>query len=117
TTLAGAPTAPPGWTCGSATVSGTVSCTIPSLATGSTATVTIVVNVVPDATPGTVLTNRASVLPTAGDPNQGDNTVEAFVTVGAAVADLEIVKTDAPDPVRERAELTYTVTATNHGGS
>src|SRR5262249_12392019 len=63
-----------------------------------------------------VITNTASVKADPSDPN-GDNNTATAVTHVKPVADLELEKTDAPDPVLAGEKLTYTLKATNHGPS
>src|SRR5207245_1602914 len=109
-------THPAGWTCTTPAVgsTGTVSCTTASLASGATATFTIVVQVSPSTPDGTTISNTASVTSTTSDPNLLNNTATATTTVRAE-ADLSITKTDSPDPVRPGGSLTYTVSVTNGG--
>jgi uncharacterized repeat protein (TIGR01451 family) len=65
----------PTFTCStpSAGGTGTVSCSIASLAAGVTATFTLVVNVNPTVLEGTTITNTASVSSTTSDPNLTNN--------------------------------------------
>ncbi|HMF05149.1 MAG TPA: hypothetical protein VKH17_10065, partial [Acidimicrobiia bacterium] len=109
-------TAPGGWMCTAppAGGTGTVSCTIGSLANGATAAFTIVVQVAPGTSNGTTITNTASASSTTGDPNPGNNSATATSTVGAS-ADLAVSKSDARDPVPSDSDLTYTVTVSNNG--
>ncbi|KAA3659740.1 MAG: DUF11 domain-containing protein, partial [Chloroflexi bacterium] len=61
-----------------------------------------------------LLSNKAVVTADQVDPNPDDNRVYAYAYV-RRVADLEISKTDTPDPVAVGAPLTYTITVTNNG--
>ena len=65
----------PTFTCNTPIVggTGTVSCSIASLAAGTTATFTLVVNVNADVVEGTTISNTASVSSTTSDPNQANN--------------------------------------------
>jgi uncharacterized repeat protein (TIGR01451 family) len=65
----------PTFTCDTPNVggTGTVSCSIASLAAGATATFTLVVNVNSDVVEGTIISNTASVSSTTSDPNQANN--------------------------------------------
>ncbi len=90
----------------------TVICTLGSLASGDSATVTIVV--VPTATGD--LTNTAVASADEGDPSTGDNTAPSTTTVNPA-ANLSLTKTASPNPVLLEEELTYTITVTNSGPS
>lgn len=67
----------------SGTCSGTrpVVCTIGTLGSGASATISVVANVV--ATSGSIM-NTASVATTTADPNNANNTATATITIGAA---------------------------------
>jgi uncharacterized repeat protein (TIGR01451 family) len=108
---------PGGWTCTTPAVGsgGTVSCSNPSMAVGS-AVFTLTVNVNSSVAAGTVLSNTATAASTTNDPNTGNESGTATTTV-AAVADLQVTKTDSPDPVTAGGNLTYTITVTNAGPS
>ena len=54
------------------------------------------------------VTNQASVTSDAGDLNPSNNSASATTTVDPA-ADLELTKTDSPDPVLAGQQLTYTL--------
>lgn len=92
----------------------TVQCELGTLAADDSATVTIVVR--PRAATTGPRTNTASVWSAdIGDPDPLNNSGSVTSQV-IAVADLEISKTDTPDPVRAGAPLTYVVTVTNPAG-
>ncbi len=91
--------------------SGTVTCTIGTMA--NAAVVTITITVTPTAT-GTI-SNSASVSSTTNDPVPGNNTAGPVNTMVNGSADLSITKTDSPDPVLVGQNLTYTITVTNNG--
>lgn len=92
--------------------SGVVTCPIGSLASGASATVTIVVT--PTAEGG--INNTATVASDDFDTNTANNTASAATSVRALVtADLSLVKTDRPDPVRVGRRVTYTLTVKNDG--
>ena len=97
---------------------GTVSCSLGSLASNATATVTIIVTT-PDIVDTVQITNQASVSGTEPDPVAGNNTATEQTTVvptGPAMADLALTKTDSPDPVFSGGPtITYTLTVTNNG--
>jgi uncharacterized repeat protein (TIGR01451 family) len=109
---------PGGWSCTTPAVgaAGTVSCSIATLAAGS-AVFTLIVAVDPAATPGTVLSNTATVSTTTTDPTPGNNSATTTTLVGTGSADLSITKTAAPEPVNAGSNLTYTVTVANAGPS
>jgi uncharacterized repeat protein (TIGR01451 family) len=105
------------WSCTTPAVGsgGTVSCTNPSF--GVTVDFfTIVVNVDPSVAAGTVLSNTATMASTTSDPSPGNESDTATTTV-ATSADLQVTKTDSPDPVTAGTNLTYTITVTNAGPS
>src|SRR5204862_17198 len=97
---------------GSCSGTSTVTCSLGTLATGASATVTIVV---PPTATGTLI-NTASVSGSPADPNPGNDRATVSTTVNPA-ADLALTNTAAPDPVQVGQNLTYTLTATNSGPS
>ena len=91
-----------------------VTCYFGSLASGATATATIVIQ--PQATG--VYTNTANVSGSTSDVNAANNAATTAVVVNAspsASADLALSMTDRPDPVRKGSNLTYTLTVRNNG--
>ncbi|HEX6083320.1 MAG TPA: lamin tail domain-containing protein [Thermoanaerobaculia bacterium] len=104
------------WTCTTPAVgaTGTVTCTNPSY--GGVDFFTLVVNVNPAVAAGTVLSNTATLSSATPDPNGANNSETATTTV-AASADVQVTKTDAPDPVTAGTNLTYTITVSNPGPS
>lgn len=93
---------------------GTVTASLGTLASGSTATVTINVTA-DDDTVGTV-TNNASVTTDQFDIVSSNNSTNEETTV-LPVIDLAVTKTDSPDPVNAGGTLVYTVLVTNSGPS
>jgi uncharacterized repeat protein (TIGR01451 family) len=61
-----------------------------------------------------LIENHAIVTSDVFDPDLEDNEITRFVAV-RPVADLSVVKRDAPDPVDAAAPLTYTLTVSNAG--
>ncbi len=116
-------TLPPGVTLASATASQgsgcsgapTVTCSLGSLAIGTTATVTIVVT---PPSPGAV-SNMASVRGNQDDLNPGNDsaTIVSTVVPPPIRADLALTQADAPDPAAVAEPLVYTLAVTNHGPS
>jgi len=101
-------------TCGSPTpgTSGTVSCGIVMLASGTSAQFTLTV-LVGNAVS---ITDTASVTTDSFDTNTANNSSSVTTTV-TPVADLAVTKTDTPDPVLAGSNITYTITLTNNGPS
>lgn len=91
-------------------------CGLGNLASGASATVTVVGFVAPDVAPGTILFNEAFVSSSTADPDN-DDVRDSVPTVVSASADLSVVKSDSPDPVTAGNKLTYTITASNAGPS
>jgi uncharacterized repeat protein (TIGR01451 family) len=108
-------TAPAGWTCTTPAVgaTGTVSCSIPTLGVTS-AVFTLVVHV--DSGFLANLSNTATVTSATTDPNNANNTATETTTVNT-VADVQVTKTDSPDPITPGANITYAITVTNAGPS
>jgi uncharacterized repeat protein (TIGR01451 family) len=99
---------------GCSELSGSVTCNLHNITSGHRAQVTLVV-AVGSSTTGT-LTNHAGVRGNEFDPDMANNSASAATTVNKET-DLEIAKSDDPDPVIAGEILTYTLTATNHGPS
>jgi len=93
---------------------GTMTCTIASLAPGSPATFSMTVHINPGAI-GAAVTNTVNVTATSTDSNPGNNS--SFVTTTATgSADVSIVKTAAAAAVAG-SNLTYNINVTNNGPS
>src|SRR5207247_6612818 len=113
TTFQSMPT-PAGWSCmtPAAGSPGTVNCTTATLASGATATFTLVVQVSPAALDGSTIVNAATVSSATFDPNLMNNTATATTSVRAA--DLSITKS-APAEATSGTDITYHLTVTNNG--
>ncbi|MCL4877924.1 MAG: sortase [Anaerolineae bacterium] len=82
------------------------------LAPGGTESVTITASV--DGAAQGNITNTATVGAVENDPNAANNTVNETTLVNQpGTADLELTKTDSPDPIVAGGTLIYTLTATN----
>jgi len=114
-------TADPAWSCSTPAVGagGTVSCTLSSLAAMDSASISLTVAVDAGVTPGTIITNTATVSSTTSDPNPGNENATASTTVGTPppTSDLSVTKVDNPDPVTPGSNLVYTITVNNAGPS
>ena len=86
------------------------SCTIATLLPGATDSCTATVT----ATIVGTLTQTMSVRASESDPNLNNNTRTVSTTV-ISDADIAVSMTDAPDPVRRGAKLTYTINVINKG--
>jgi len=95
-----------------------VTCTIGGMASGATASVSLVVTA-GDVIEPVQIANLASVSGNELDPvGSNDNWMEAttIVPVGPAMADLAVTKSDTPDPVLSGGpQLTYSITVSNNG--
>ncbi len=96
-------------------VNNDVTCTVASLASGATWTITISVLLDP-LTPGGLYTNTADVSSTTFDPNAANDTDSESTTVLPA-ADMVITKDDGVASVVAGTSTTYTITLTNDGPS
>ena len=109
---------PPGWACGTPAVgaSGTITCTIASLAPGASATFSPVVRVNNTTAAGTTLNVTTSITTTSTDSIPGNNSASTSnLVVARTNADVAIVKTDSPDPVGVGQFITYRLVVTNNG--
>ncbi|MGA2254372.1 MAG: SdrD B-like domain-containing protein, partial [Thermoguttaceae bacterium] len=93
---------------------GTLSVQLGSLASGAVVTTNVIVTVDPGDTGS--ITNTVTVTSDVSDPNLSNNTSTVTTQVGQS-ADLALVKTAAPNPVKAGQQLTYTLTATDNGPS
>jgi uncharacterized repeat protein (TIGR01451 family) len=89
--------------------SGTVSCSLGTLANGATATVTIKAT----ATSGGFVTNTATVTGGQTDPNTKNNSDSATAYVVGPIVTIQ--KTGSPSPVGVNSTLTYTISVHNFG--
>ncbi|MGA9258100.1 MAG: hypothetical protein WBV98_15975, partial [Candidatus Sulfotelmatobacter sp.] len=104
---------PAGWTC---TTTGSISCTNPSVAPGSTSTFPVVVTVTAGTAAGTIITDTATVATSTSDTNKNNNSATVTIGVaGAGQADLSVTNTASPNPVSAGSNITYTQTVTNSG--
>jgi uncharacterized repeat protein (TIGR01451 family) len=109
--------APAGFSCTNPAIggTGTITCTIASLANGATASFTIVVNVT--ATSGSIV-NTVTGSSDAFDPNLTNNSATATTTINAPLsADLVITKTTPATTAPQGSTINYTITVTNNGPS
>ena len=104
---------PVGWTCSGTT---TITCSAATLASGSNATITVVVTVIAGTAAGTVISDVVNVASGVEDPNTSNNTATANVTVATAgQSDLAITASASPNPVSDSNNITYTQSVINNG--
>jgi uncharacterized repeat protein (TIGR01451 family) len=105
----GSITPPAGWACTGPPPGGfTVSCTSPSMASGTSATFTLVLDLYLSG--GGSFTNVAGISATKNtDPVPENNNAMETTTI-QVWSDVSVLVTDAPDPVEAGAGLTYTIT-------
>lgn len=113
---------PSGWSCGTLPTvggTGTITCTIASLAANASANFPLVVKASLGDAPGSTIVNTASInIPcsSVSDPNCANNSATTTVYVASPTqADVAITKTASPDPVDQGTNLTYTLQVTNNG--
>jgi len=112
-------TVPAGWTCtapavGSAPV---FTCSNPSLASGASSTLTVVVLADPailGINDGTLSTSFAAAA-TGNDTNNSNNSETENTQYITPDADLSVTASDSPDPVIPDSNITYTITVVNSG--
>lgn len=90
----------------------TVTCSLPSLASGTSHTFTVLTHVAPTATAGTI-DNTAMVSSDTFDPVASNDSATDVVPI--AQADLSIVKTASPNPLDPSANETFTLAVHNDG--
>jgi uncharacterized repeat protein (TIGR01451 family) len=95
---------------------GTVAWNVGNLTNGSSATLTITVDVLSSTADGTTITNTATVSGNETDPVSENNSTSEDTLV-IRESDLAITKVDSPDPVVAGTKLKYTLTVTNYGPS
>jgi uncharacterized repeat protein (TIGR01451 family) len=101
----------PAFTC---TTGATTTCSIASLASGGSATFTIVAGVNNTTPNNTTLSNTANVTSTTPDSNPANNSSTASTNVVAS-ADLAVAKSGPATQVAASFDIVYTITAANNG--
>ena len=103
-----------GWSC--SVLSGTLTCSNATLASGASTSFAVVLQVTAGTPSGTVITDTANVSSTTTDPNPNNNAATATVVVATAgQADLSVTSSATPNPVTGGNNITYTQTVTNNG--
>ena len=93
---------------------GTVTATHPELASGATATFTLVVHVPTGAPAGSTISNTATVA-AAVDPMPDNNSATTATQVKGSLADLAVTMTALPASVPPGNDITYSIVLTNSG--
>ena len=93
-----------------------LTCNLGSLASGASATITVVAKVDPATPEGTILVNNAVVTSDTSDPNNANNNATALTTVNTR-ADVAIVKTSDATTYKPSSRITYRIDVTNNGSS
>jgi uncharacterized repeat protein (TIGR01451 family) len=110
-------TVPTGWTCGTVPAvggTGNISCTAATFASGAISNFSLVVQVSPQAPPGTTISNNANVAMT-GDPYTANNSATAMNPVTTSdTADIAVTMTGT-GTVLQGSDITYTATVVNNG--
>ncbi|HXH41101.1 MAG TPA: DUF11 domain-containing protein [Thermoanaerobaculia bacterium] len=91
---------------------GTITCTIPTLASGAGASFTLTGHIPSGTASGTTFANTASVSTKTDDPNPDNNSAQIIVTV--ATSDLAVTKS-GPATATAGGTISWTVTASNNG--
>jgi uncharacterized repeat protein (TIGR01451 family) len=106
----------PGWSCTTPAVggTGTITCTTPSMLTGTNASFTLVLHASPSAPFASTISNIAT-FSAASDPNNANNSATSNATVQTS-ADLITTKTGATTVVAGNS-ITYTIGVSNAGPS
>jgi uncharacterized repeat protein (TIGR01451 family) len=104
---------PGGWSCTTPAVggTGTITCTIATLANAANATFTLTVATTAPA--GSTITNTANVSATSPDSNGANNSATASTVVNAP--DVAIVKTVTPGANLPNGAETFTIVVTSNG--
>jgi uncharacterized repeat protein (TIGR01451 family) len=114
TFVSATPTPATGWTC--SVVTGTLTCSNATLASGASTSFAVVLQVISGTASGTVITDTANVASTTTDPNPNNNAATATVVVATAgQADLSVTSAATPNPVTDGNNITYTQTVINNG--
>jgi uncharacterized repeat protein (TIGR01451 family) len=93
-----------------------LTCNLGALASGGTATVTVVVKVNSDVPAGTILVNNAEAASDSADPDTGNNVRTVTTTVNTS-ADLAITKTSDAATYKPSTQVKYQITVVNNGPS
>ena len=115
TFVSATPTPSSGWTC--SVVTGTLTCSNATLASGASVSFAVVLTVNAGTAAGTVITDVANVTATTTDSNPNNNSATATdVVATAGQSDLSVTSTANPaNVVSDGNNITYTQTVANNG--
>jgi uncharacterized repeat protein (TIGR01451 family) len=105
--------APVGWTCVTTT---SVTCTNPTVASGASSDIIVVVNVAPSVVVASITANSSVSSSVTTDPNLTNNNTTVTTNVNIA-CDLAVTNSGTPSPVAAGGNITYTQVITNSGPS
>ena len=107
---------PAGWGCSTPPVgsAGSVTCSNKAFSAPGDDTFSLVVHIDPMTSPGTFITNVATVSAKIEDPNEENNTASAVTLIPTPRADLSVKKT-GPLQALQNSNVTYTIQVTNGG--
>ena len=103
---------------GCSAVAQAVTCSLGTVAAGSTRSLFIAVKVSQSTPDNTTLSNTATLSTNTPDPNSGNNSATDTTVVKQSPlnpTDVQITKSDSPDPVLAGQNLTYTLVVKNNG--
>jgi uncharacterized repeat protein (TIGR01451 family) len=108
---------PAGWNCTTPSMgaNGTANCTNTNLAVNSDQVFTLVVNVPANTTPGTFITNIATVSDPTDPNSENDSSAAATMVSGGTSADLGVTKSASASQSFADKDVTYTITVNNAG--
>ncbi|MEY2505467.1 MAG: hypothetical protein QOG27_1747, partial [Verrucomicrobiota bacterium] len=106
-----------GWGCSTPPVgsTGSVTCSNKAFSAPGDDTFTLVVNINPGASPGTFITNVATVSTATEDPNEENNSASAVTLIPTTHSDLGVTKSANANQVVADSNVTYTIQVFNGG--
>lgn len=108
---------PMGWSCTMPAVgaNGTVNCTNPTFGVTGGEVFTLVAKVGAGTTPGTFISNRATIASSTPDTNEENDSSTSSALVMGPTADLGVTKAASADTLPADSDVTYTITVINGG--
>lgn len=112
--------APAAWSCTTPPVNsgGTVTCIRAAFPVGASEDLTLVIKANSEATPGSFITNTATIASDVPDStDENDNATTSTLVTGGTRADVQVTKTANSDFAFADTDVTFTVTVLNAGPS